>query len=282
MEILYNINDTKNKIKKLKEDKLKIALVPTMGYLHDGHKSLVEKAKKIADIVFISIFINPIQFGPNEDYENYPRDFERDRKIAIDAGVDYIFYPEEKEMYKDFKTYVEVTELSEKLCGKTRPTHFKGVTTVVLKLFNIIQPDFAIFGMKDAQQLRIIEKMKEDLNLDVEIIRGEIIREKDGLAYSSRNKYLNSFERQQAVALRRSFEYAEKIIQNGKKNIDEIKKDIENYIKDNFKIDKIDYISIVNFKNLEEEREITEEVLIAGAIYIGKTRLIDNIFIKIK
>lgn len=282
MEILYNINETKNKIKKLKEDKLKIALVPTMGYLHDGHKSLVEKAKKIADIVFMSIFINPIQFGPNEDYENYPRDFERDRKIAIDAGVDYIFYPEEKEMYKDFKTYVEVTELSEKLCGKTRPTHFKGVTTVVLKLFNIIQPDFAIFGMKDAQQLRIIEKMKEDLNLDVEIIRGEIIREKDGLAYSSRNKYLNSFERQQAVALRRSFEYAEKIIQNGKKNIDEIKKDIENYIKDNFKIDKIDYISIVNFKNLEEEREITEEVLIAGAIYIGKTRLIDNIFIKIK
>ena len=202
MKILNNIETTKQEVEIIKKNNQTIALVPTMGYLHEGHKSLIKEAKKIGDIVVISIFVNPLQFGENEDLDKYPKDFERDKNIAFELGVDYIFYPEEEEMYNNFKTFVEVRDLSQKMCGKTRPIHFTGVATVVLKLFNIIKPDYAVFGMKDAQQVRIIEKMVYDLNIDVEIIRGEIIRESDGLAYSSRNKYLSQNERKDAIALK--------------------------------------------------------------------------------
>jgi len=252
-----------------------------MGYLHEGHKSLIKEAKKIGDIVVISIFVNPLQFGENEDLDKYPKDFERDKNIAFELGVDYIFYPEEEEMYNNFKTFVEVRDLSQKMCGKTRPIHFTGVATVVLKLFNIIKPDYAVFGMKDAQQVRIIEKMVYDLNIDVEIIRGEIIRESDGLAYSSRNKYLSQNERKDAIALKEGLNYGKSLIQNGEKDVEKIKKSIIDFILEKFSIKSIDYISIVNFETLEEEDFVYTEVLLAGAIYIGTTRLIDNLLIKI-
>ncbi|NLK62897.1 MAG: pantoate--beta-alanine ligase [Fusobacteria bacterium] len=281
MKILNNIETTKQEVEIIKKNNQTIALVPTMGYLHEGHKSLIKEAKKIGDIVVISIFVNPLQFGENEDLDKYPKDFERDKNIAFELGVDYIFYPEEEEMYNNFKTFVEVRDLSQKMCGKTRPIHFTGVATVVLKLFNIIKPDYAVFGMKDAQQVRIIEKMVYDLNIDVEIIRGEIIRESDGLAYSSRNKYLSQNERKDAIALKEGLNYGKSLIQNGEKDVEKIKKSIIDFILEKFSIKSIDYISIVNFETLEEEDFVYTEVLLAGAIYIGTTRLIDNLLIKI-
>jgi len=242
MEILYTVNEVRKIVKKINRKNLTIALVPTMGFLHNGHKSLLEKAKEIADVVFMSDFVNPIQFGPNEDYDKYPRDFERDKAIALEAEVDYIFYPTESHMYKDQKTYVEVEQLSDLMCGGKRPGHFKGVCTIVLKLFNIIKPDYAIFGMKDAQQVRIIEKMVEDLNLDVKIIRGEILRESDGLAYSSRNIYLSPVERQNAIALYKTLLYAKQLIAMGERDTLKIKAEMEKFMIENYKITKIDYI----------------------------------------
>lgn len=282
MEVIRKIINIRDKIKEYRLNGKKIGFVPTMGYLHEGHLSLVKQIREKADIVVMSIFVNPIQFGPNEDFDKYPRDFERDEALAKEAGVDIIFYPEVAEMYpSEILSYVNVEKVSDYLCGAKREGHFKGVSTVVLKLFNIVKPDFAIFGMKDAQQVRVIEKMVEDLNVDVEIVRGEIIREKDGLAMSSRNKYLNQDERQNALALRESLLFAKEIIAAGEKNAETVVQKVSEAIMKKCSTAVIDYVEIVDFSTMQPVRELSGEILIAEAVFIGKTRLIDNILLKI-
>lgn len=281
MKIIKTATEIKTALQAHKKEEKTIGFVPTMGYLHQGHLSLIKKAREASDIVVISIFVNPAQFGPREDFQRYPRDLERDAKLSEKLGVDYIFYPEASEMYpQDYKTYAEVTELSDKMCGRSRPGHFRGVATVVLKLFNIIQPDIAFFGQKDAQQAIIIHRMVEDLNLDVKIEILPIIREEDGLAMSSRNNYLNPQERQAALVLYRSLKLAEKLIKEGERKAANIIHQMEQLIAKE-PLAKIDYISITDNKNLQELEVIDNEVLIALAVYMGKTRLIDNIVISV-
>jgi pantoate--beta-alanine ligase len=257
----------------------RIGFVPTMGALHEGHLSLIRSARRDNDIVVVSIFVNPIQFGPKEDFKKYPRDLKRDEELCSRAGVDIIFYPDLKSMYpENYKTYVNVEELSNVLCGKFRPGHFQGVATVVTKLFNIVQPDMAYFGRKDAQQAIIIKKMSEDLNVPVKIKVMPTIREKDGLAMSSRNAYLNSKERKDALVLYRSLSLAKDLIRKGEKRVQKIISRMREEVKK--KAAKIDYISIVDANSLKALKGISNNCLIALAVWIGKTRLIDNIVIR--
>ena len=256
-----------------------IGFVPTMGYLHEGHLSLIRKARKENDYVVISIFVNPAQFGPREDFTKYPRNFLRDKKLARSCGVDSIFYPSAKAMYpQGYKTSVLVEDLSNVLCGARRPGHFRGVTTVVLKLFNIVGPDAAYFGRKDAQQAIIIKKMVEDLNLPVKIKVLPIVREKDGLAMSSRNTYLSKQERENATILYNSLQTAVGMIKSGDKDPRKITAAVRKMIKAK-RGARIDYIKIVDFDTLKEVKKIKARSLIAVAVFIGKTRLIDNIII---
>lgn len=276
MEILGTVRETREKIKEWKAQGLSVALVPTMGYLHEGHRSLMERARKENDKVVVSIFVNPMQFGPGEDYESYPRDLDRDAGICQDAGVDLIFHPDVSEMYGDnFHSFVDMTVLPEKLCGASRPIHFKGVQTVVSKLFHIIPADRAYFGQKDAQQLAIIRRMVIDLNFDIEIIGCPIIREEDGLAKSSRNTYLSKEERKQAVILNQSLEEAVKAIEAGEKEAAKVREIITDKL-NTCPLAKIDYVEVVSFDNIQPIEEIEGSVLIAIAVYIGNTRLIDN------
>lgn len=276
MKISGSIKETREQIKEWKKQGLTVALVPTMGYLHEGHRSLIDRARKENDKVVVSIFVNPMQFGPNEDLEAYPRDLERDSKICEDGGVDLIFHPEVEEMYgPDFHGFVDMTVLPEKLCGASRPVHFKGVQTVVTKLFHIIPADRAYFGQKDAQQLAIIRRMVIDLDFDIEIIGCPIIREEDGLAKSSRNTYLSEEERKQAVILNQSLEEAMKAIEAGEKDVAKVKEIITNKL-NSCPLAKIDYVEIVSFDNIQPIEKIEGAVLIAIAVYIGTTRLIDN------
>ncbi len=255
----------------------KISFVPTMGYLHEGHLSLMREGKKYGDILVVSIFVNPTQFGPNEDLNRYPRDFEGDLKKCESVGVDAIFYPTNENMYnKDFQTYVEVKKVTQNLCGLSRPIHFRGVATVVAKLFNIVQPDYAFFGEKDFQQLVVIKQMVKDLNFPIEIIGCPIVREHDGLAMSSRNAYLNDEERKQALCLYKSILKVKELFNNGIKNskklIDEAVKIIKSH-----PLAEIDYVKIVDINTVEDiEGEINKDALYALAVKIGKTRLIDN------
>jgi len=281
MKIVRTIDSMKREIYIYKNQGLTIGFVPTMGYLHEGHISLMKKAKEENNIVVTSIFVNPIQFGPNEDYNKYPRDFERDEKLARSVGVDVIFYPNVEEMYpSDFKTKVIVQKITNIMCGKSRPGHFDGVATVVLKLFNIIKPDRAYFGEKDAQQLAVIKQMIKDLNLDVEIIGMPIVRESDGLAMSSRNSYLNEEERKSATVLYKSLILAKEMINNGERKADIIKQEMQNLILKE-KYAKIDYIEIVDKNTFEPIDQIKGNILIALAVYIGSTRLIDNISLEV-
>ncbi|MEQ8154772.1 MAG: pantoate--beta-alanine ligase [Clostridiaceae bacterium] len=276
MDIINNIAEIRKIVKKHKKEGKTVGFVPTMGFLHEGHASLIEKARKENDIVVVSIFVNPIQFGANEDLDKYPRDMERDKKLVSDMGGDYIFAPEVKEMYpEELYTYVDVEKLSEGLCGAKREGHFRGVATVVTKLFNIVSPDRAYFGQKDAQQVAVIRKMVKDLNVDVEVVSCPIIREEDGLAKSSRNTYLNSDERAAALVLSKSLEYAKKLISEGKLSTALIIESMKEFINKE-PLAKVDYIEIVDRDNLNEVETIERPVLIAIAVYIGKTRLIDN------
>ncbi|MCM1158497.1 MAG: pantoate--beta-alanine ligase [Bacteroidales bacterium] len=276
MKISGSVEETRNQVKEWKEQGLSVALVPTMGYLHEGHKSLIERAGRENDKVVVSIFVNPMQFGPNEDLEAYPRDLERDSKICQEAGVDWIFHPEEEEMYgPDFCAYVDMHTLPEKLCGASRPVHFRGVQTVVSKLFHIIPAHRAYFGQKDAQQLAIIRRMVTDLNFDIEIIGCPIIREEDGLAKSSRNTYLSAEERKQAVILNQSLEKAMQAINGGEKDAAKIKQTIVDAL-NTCPLAKIDYVEVVSFDTIQPIERIEGAVLIAIAVYIGTTRLIDN------
>lgn len=276
MKIVKTIQEVRDAVKEWKAQGLSVGFVPTMGYLHEGHESLINKAVENNDRVVVSIFVNPMQFGPTEDLDKYPRDLERDSKLCERAGANLIFHPEKEEMYfDDFSSYVDINGLSDELCGKSRPVHFRGVCTVVTKLFNIVNPDRAYFGEKDAQQLAIIRRFVRDLNIDVEIIGCPIIREDDGLAKSSRNTYLSKEERQAALILSQSLNLAKDAIAGGEKDsktvIELISKNIEKE-----PLAKIDYIEVVDSLSMKPVEKIEKSVLVAIAVYIGKTRLIDN------
>lgn len=268
-------------IKNLKIKNKTIGFVPTMGAFHEGHTSLIRRAKGENDIVVVSIFVNPLQFAHGEDYDQYPRNLEKDKEILKNFNVDFLFLPEVSALYPDgFNTYVNVEGLSDKLCGKFRPGHFRGVTTVVLKLFNIISPTRAYFGQKDYQQSLIIKKMIEDLNIDIEIIVCPTIRENDGLAMSSRNIYLDKLERIAATVIYRSLKEGEKLLKMGYKP-SEVNIKIKEMLLNEPLVSEIQYAGVFNPQNLEESEDLGNEHLIAIAVKIGKTRLIDNLVIKI-
>ena len=281
MKIITQIADMQIEADHLRRRRKKIGLVPTMGFLHEGHLSLIREAKKNSDVLVMSIFVNPTQFGPHEDFQDYPRDFNRDAELAKSVGCDIIFYPDVIEIYPDhYLTYVPVEKITKVLCGVSRPTHFRGVTTIVAKLFNIVKPHIAVFGQKDAQQAIVIKRIAADLNFDVEIIIAPIIREDDGLAMSSRNTYLTPGQRKQAVVLYESLMAAKKTIEAGERNA----KSIINRMKEMIEQQPdtmIDYIEIVNTTNLDLLTNLNGEVLIALAVTIGKPRLIDNIIISV-
>lgn len=276
MRTITDIKEMQNYSKEQKRNRKIIAFVPTMGNLHAGHISLVKTAKRKCDILVVSLFVNPTQFGAGEDFDSYPRTFKEDIIKLEREGVDIIFYPSEKEMYENSKTSVYVDEYSSILCGISRPSHFRGVTTVVAKLFNIVKPDIVLFGEKDAQQAFIIRKMVKDLNFDITIETGEIIRESNGLAMSSRNSYLTDIQRKQASHIYKSIIGAKDLIRNGERDIENIKNYICKIIKDSG-IEKIEYIEIVDDNNFNLIDSINGSVRILIAIYVGKTRLIDNI-----
>ena len=254
-----------------------------MGFLHEGHLSLIKESKRTCDVTIVSIFVNPIQFGPSEDFNNYPRDVERDDKLLVTEKVDYLFLPLTEELYpKNFQTYVNVEYVTKKLEGEFRPTHFRGVSTVVLILLNCVQPDYAFFGHKDAQQLAVIRQMVKDLKMDVKIVGCPIVREADGLAMSSRNVYLSPSERKEALALHRSLELAKKKISSGERRVNIILADM-NELFTKIPSAKLDYIKIVEADTFEivDELEKEKEYFVLLACKIGKTRLIDNTRISI-
>lgn len=280
MDICYTIKDVRERVNAWKREGLTVGFVPTMGYLHEGHKSLMQAARANNDKVVVSVFVNPMQFGPNEDLESYPRDFEKDCALCESVGVDLIFHPEPEEMYADgFCSYVDMNGLTTELCGKSRPIHFRGVQTVVLKLFNIVKPDRAYFGQKDAQQLAVIRRMVKDLNVDTEIVGCPIVREADGLAKSSRNTYLNPDERKAALILSRSLKLGRELIENGETDSNAVIKAITDSINTE-PLAKIDYVDVVDFDTITPVDKIGKSVLVAIAVYIGKTRLIDNFIIE--
>jgi len=275
MRLVKTIAETK-KIIRLEKNKGKtIGFVPTMGYLHKGHLSLVHIARRKSEFLVVSIFVNPTQFEPKEDLRKYPRDLKKDLKLLKQEGTDLVFYPSEKQIYpSDYKTYVQIKDLSKLLCGVARPHHFQGVTTIVLKLFNIIEPDIAVFGQKDYQQGVIIKRMVKDLCLDIKILFGKIIREKDGLAMSSRNTYLSTQQRENATVLYQSLRWVKWCFNDGLTSPKKAIKKIRVMIKQNS--GKVDYTVAVNKNTLEPVKKLKKGTLIALAAYFGKTRLIDN------
>jgi pantoate--beta-alanine ligase len=276
MEILRTIQAVRGWVQRQREVGRPIHFVPTMGYFHEGHLSLMRRAKADGGAVMVSIFVNPLQFGPHEDYARYPRDFERDRQMAESVGVEAIFYPDVSEMYPPgFQTEVRVKQLSQPLCGRSRPGHFEGVATVVLKLFNIVTPDRAYFGQKDYQQLRVIQQLVRDLNLPVEIVPCPIVREPDGLAMSSRNVYLSPAERQAATVLYRSLMWAQEQVQAGERDALRLQREVYEMLARE-PLARIDYVELVDAETLEPVARIERPTLLALAVYFGNARLIDN------
>lgn len=277
---ITTISELQNYLYRQRSKNRTIGLVPTMGFLHEGHLSLIRKAKMENDVVVVSDFVNPTQFAPNEDFESYPRDIERDVELAVNAGADVVFHPSVDEMYpKGSSTFVEVEgDITKVLCGASRPTHFKGVTTVVNMLFNIVRPRKAYFGQKDAQQVAVLMKMVDDLHMNVEIITCPIIREKDGLAMSSRNTYLSAEERKQAVILNKALQASKEAFEKGEKNTLKLTEIIIEKINE-MPLAVIDYVSILEFPTLEPVSSIKKEALAAVAVKFGKTRLIDNVIL---
>lgn len=283
MVIADKIEDIRQQVGEWKKAGLSVGLVPTMGYLHKGHKSLIDAARRDNDRVVVSIFVNPMQFAPNEDLESYPRDLEKDAKLCEQAGVDLIFHPQPEEMYAPgFCSYVDMNGLTTELCGKSRPIHFRGVQTVVLKLFHIVTPDRAYFGQKDAQQLAVVRRMVRDLNVGTQIVGCPIIREADGLAKSSRNTYLNEQERQAALVLNRSLHVGKALVEAGETSAQAVKQAVTQEIEKE-PMAKIDYVDVVDFDSvtpIEKLDAANGSVLVAIAVYIGKTRLIDNFIVE--
>ncbi len=279
MKVYRSIKPLIEEIGGLKRKQKSIGLVPTMGFLHEGHLGLMRRARRDVDCAVVSIYVNPIQFGPKEDFRKYPRDLRRDLDLCRKCGMDMVFAPDTRTMYPDgFSTYVNVEDLTDTLCGASRPGHFKGVTTVVAKLFNIVRPDTAYFGQKDAQQAIVIKRMVADLNMPVKIKVVPIVRERNGLAMSSRNIYLSPDERKEAVSLRRSLDLAKDLYANGERDSREIIKKMRMAILKE-KDAKIDYLSIVDLKDLKDIDRISKNALVAVAVKIGKTRLIDNVIL---
>lgn len=280
MKVVKTIAEVREQVKAWKAEGLRVGLVPTMGFLHEGHQSLIIKAVEENDRVVVSDFVNPTQFGPKEDLASYPRDIERDAKLCEEAGADLIFHPEPAEMYApDYCTFVDMDGLTKGLCGKTRPTHFRGVCSVVAKLFNIVTPDSAYFGQKDAQQLAVIRRMVRDLNFNIRIVACPIIREEDGLAKSSRNTYLNAEERAAAVVLSRALNQGKALIESGEQSAAKVKDVImEELCKE--PLARVDYVEVVDADSIEPIKELKGNVLVAIAVYIGKTRLIDNFIVE--
>lgn len=280
MKIVETIQEVREQVKAWRKEGLTVGLVPTMGYLHEGHKSLIDRAVAENDRVVVSVFVNPMQFGPKEDLASYPRDLDRDAALCEGAGASLIFHPQPEEMYHDdFSSFVDMNTLTGGLCGKSRPIHFRGVCTVVAKLFNIVVPDKAYFGQKDAQQLAVIRRMVRDLSIGVTIVGCPIIREEDGLAKSSRNTYLSEEERKAAVVLSRSLKMGKKMIESGEKDAEKVIRTIREEIETE-PLARIDYVEIVDWGNLEPVTAIQGPILTAIAVYIGKTRLIDNFIIE--
>ena len=276
MKIISSIREMQVFSEAARNSGQKISFVPTMGYFHDGHLSLMREGRQRADCLAISIYVNPTQFGPMEDFEKYPRDFERDKALAGDVGVDVIFYPEDKEMYPEhYQTYVNVEDVTQNLCGMSRPGHFRGVTTVCAKLFNIVKPHYAIFGKKDFQQLVAIKRMVLDLNMDLDIIGMPIVREPDGLAMSSRNVYLITDERESALSLSRSLNIAKKMYDRGERDAAAIMAEVRKYI-ERHPHTNIDYAKICDTTTLKDIGHIEGESVLALAVKISRTRLIDN------
>jgi pantoate--beta-alanine ligase len=280
MDITRTIQETRRRADEWKQEGFRIGLVPTMGYLHEGHLTLLDQIKPHCDKLIVSIFINPKQFGPGEDLERYPRDFERDQKLLQERGADLIFYPTEQEMYPDpYYTYVQVEELGNVLCGRTRPTHFRGVTTVVAKLFLITKCDVAAFGQKDYQQALIIRKMVEDLNFDLEVLVCPTIREEDGLAMSSRNAYLTPDERKRAICLYHALKKAEEMFKEGEIHAARLREEMKNVVLSVPEV-HVDYLEVVDAETLEPLEKVDRRTLLAGALWLGKARLIDNIIVE--
>lgn len=280
MIIAKTVSQVREQVKAWKREGLSVGLVPTMGYLHEGHASLVRTADAQCDRVVASVFVNPTQFGPNEDLASYPRDFDRDCALLEECGADMVFHPEVEEMYApDFCTWVDMDVLSKQLCGKSRPIHFRGVCTVVSKLLHIVAPDKAFFGQKDAQQLAIIKRMVRDLNMDVTIVGCPIIREDDGLARSSRNTYLSAEERKAALILSQTVALGQKLVAEGEKDAAALVEAMKANISKE-PLARIDYVEAVNGVDMQPVEKIEGEVLVAMAVFIGKTRLIDNFIVE--
>lgn len=279
MQIVTTIEEVRTQVKAWKKEGCSVGLVPTMGYLHEGHGSLISRARKENDKVVVSIFVNPMQFGPGEDLESYPRDLDKDRAYCETLGADLIFHPEPEEMYTDgFCSYVDMSVLTEELCGLSRPVHFRGVCTVVNKLFNIVQPDRAYFGQKDAQQLAVIKRMVQDLNMDLEIVGCPIVREADGLAKSSRNTYLSAEERQVALVLSKAVKLGQELVAAGETDAKKIVSGMRALIEKE-PLARIDYVKAVDGLTMQQIDTVKAPMLVALAVYIGKTRLIDNFMI---
>lgn len=279
MKIVSTVKEVKDQVREWKKQGLTVGFVPTMGYLHEGHLSLMKAAGE-NDRVVVSIFVNPMQFGPAEDLDSYPRDLERDAALCKEVGVDMIFHPEPEEMYDShFCSYVDMNVLTEELCGLSRPVHFRGVCTVVNKLFHIVAPNRAYFGQKDAQQLAVIKRMVKDLNMDVEVKGCPIVREEDGLAKSSRNTYLSEEERQAALVLSKSIFLGQRMAQDGETRASVILGAMRELI-ENEPLAKIDYVKMVDLLTMQQVESTEGGVLVAIAVYIGKTRLIDNFILE--
>lgn len=279
MKVVKTIKEVREIVSSWRRDGLTVGLVPTMGYLHEGHQSLISKSVSENDRTVVSVFVNPIQFGPNEDLEAYPRDLKRDMEAVEAVGGDLIFNPEPAEMYPShFTSFIDTTETTELLCGAVRPVHFRGVCTVVGKLFNIVTPDRAYFGQKDAQQLATIRRFVRDLNFGLEIVPCPIVREADGLAKSSRNTYLSPAERKAALILSKSLALGKKAVDEGERNASKVVSIITESLQTE-PLARIDYVEVVDFENIQRVETISGETLVAIAVYIGKTRLIDNFIV---
>jgi pantoate--beta-alanine ligase len=276
IKIIDTVREMQDYSESLRNAGCKISFVPTMGYFHDGHLDLMREGRKRGDSLVVSIYVNPTQFGPSEDLEKYPRNFDRDRSLAESVGVDVIFFPSNIEMYpRNYQTYVTVEEVTKNLCGLSRPGHFRGVATVCAKLFNMVKPHAAIFGKKDFQQLVTIKRMVADLNMDLEIVGMPTTREKDGLAMSSRNVYLSSEERESALCLSRSLLKAKKQYEDGERDPGRIIKVVKNFIEE-LPFTKIDYLKICNTETMQDVNSLDTESVLALAVFVGSTRLIDN------
>lgn len=279
MIVVEKIIEMKKISESVRKEK-RVGFVPTMGFLHDGHLSLVRKSKEMTDFTVVSIFVNPTQFGPNEDYERYPRDIARDKALLEKEGIDVLFFPKVEEMYpKGYKTFVRVIQMEDYLCGRVRKGHFQGVATVVTKLFNIVKPHLAFFGMKDYQQLKIIETMVRDLNMDVEIVPCPTVREEDGLAMSSRNSYLKPEERKKATNIYKALMRGREVFLNGERDSAKILEEVKGSLS---KVEglEIEYVNVVHPETLEDVERITDSAVLATAVRIGSTRLIDNVILK--